>query len=283
MWKVEAFVTKSRDARANLAVLASTSGFQSGAKDCAQRHNVTLLHVTPSDEVDLSVFGARWGDAVDALHIEAITLEYVGGEKKRLPAMSNELTYYANHTIIEYGNARQTLDTVITARLQTVAQSAVYNDHVFQLEAGTTVVGPKGDEVPLKPLAAIHVRTAVISAKTIHGHNQLDPSILLPEVNVQNVNTGEKTSFKYETLALGIGNSFLPRKFYEAPALGYFYYCEQIKDGLAELYLVESFQHGHLIQAKMTMETKYGDRYVLVTERSTLQRLQQRLDQMKSN
>jgi Restriction endonuclease len=95
----EAFVTKSRDARANLAVLASTSGFQSGAKDCAQRHNITLLHVTPSDEVDLSVFGARWGDPVDALHIEAITLEYVGGDKKRLSAMSNELTYYANHRI----------------------------------------------------------------------------------------------------------------------------------------------------------------------------------------
>jgi hypothetical protein len=151
------------------------------------------------------------------------------------------------------------------------------------LEAGTTVVGPKDDEVPLKPLAAIQVRTAVIRAKTIHGQNQLDPSILLPDVNVQNVNTGENTSFKYETLALGIGNSFLPRKFYEAPAHGYFYYCEQIKDGLPELYLVESFQHGHLIQAKLTMETKYGDRYVPVTERSTLQRLQQRLDQMKSS
>src|SRR6202051_5190778 len=33
--KVEAFVTKSRDVRASVAVLASTSGFQSGAKECA--------------------------------------------------------------------------------------------------------------------------------------------------------------------------------------------------------------------------------------------------------
>ena len=66
--KVEAFITKSTDVHANVSVLASTSGFQSGAKDCALRHNITLLHVTTSEEIDPTVFGAEWGDPVDALH-----------------------------------------------------------------------------------------------------------------------------------------------------------------------------------------------------------------------
>ena len=37
---VDAFVTKSRDAGANKAIIVSSSGFQSGAKTIAERHNI---------------------------------------------------------------------------------------------------------------------------------------------------------------------------------------------------------------------------------------------------
>src|SRR6266852_6674060 len=42
--KVEAFVTKAADVRADRAVMASTSGFQQGAQEVAARHNMTLIH-----------------------------------------------------------------------------------------------------------------------------------------------------------------------------------------------------------------------------------------------
>jgi restriction endonuclease Mrr len=87
--KVESFVTKSRDVRANVAVLASTSGFQSGAQDAALRHNITLLHVTPSDDVDPEVVGAKRGDSIDVLQIEEITLVFVDGEKRLMPSRGN--------------------------------------------------------------------------------------------------------------------------------------------------------------------------------------------------
>jgi predicted helicase len=57
--KVEAFVTKSSDVKAHHAVMASTSGFQAGARQVAANHNMALIHVTESAEVDPSVFGAR--------------------------------------------------------------------------------------------------------------------------------------------------------------------------------------------------------------------------------
>jgi len=111
----------------------------------------------------------------------------------------------------------------------------------------------------------------------------IDPLLLVPDVNVQNVNTGEVKTFKYRDLALGIDNSFHPGKFYEAPALGYLYFCERVKDGIAELCMVESFQHGQLVQARLRMKAKYGKLYIPVTDKGTIERLQRRLDRLKAN
>ena len=279
--KIEAFVTKSRDFQANFAVLASTSGFQSGARDAALRHNITLLHVTPSDDVDPAIFGAKWGDLVDVLQIEEITLEFVSGEKKLLPSRGNILTYYANHTTLEWSGKRRALDAVIDEWLLPTGRIVPNGEHAIPIPEGTIVTGPQDGVIPLKPLAAVRIKTLITKARTLHGPNMIDPSFLVPDVNVRNVNTGEIRTFKHRDLALGIDNSFIQGKFYESPELGYFYFCEQVQDGMAHIYMVESFQYGQLIQARLTMEAKYGKLYVPVTDRSILERLQRRLDRLK--
>jgi len=88
--EVEAFVTKAADAHANRAVIGSTSGFQSGAQAVAQRHNITLIKVTDSSDVDFSAFGAKVVDTIDALQIHSIELEYTDGKRKILPEESNK-------------------------------------------------------------------------------------------------------------------------------------------------------------------------------------------------
>lgn len=280
--KVEAFITKSRDVHANVAVLASTSGFQSGAKDAALRHNVTLLHVTPSDEVDPTIFGAKFGDLIDILQIEEITLEFADGAKKILPARGNVLTYYVNHTTLYCSGKTVSLDSVIDGYLLPTGRIVPDGEHIVPVPKGTVVTGPQDGMIPLKELAGIRIQTLMTKARALHGPNMIDPSFLLPDVNVQNVNTGEVKTFKYRDLALGIDNAFVPGKFYEAPGLGYFYFCERVRgDGIAEIWMVESFQHGQLLQAKLTMDAKYGNLYIPVTDKSTLERLQRRLDRLK--
>ena len=280
--KVEAFITKSRDVYANVAVLASASGFQSGAKDAALRHNVTLLHVTPSGEVDPAIFGAKLGELIDILQIEEITLEFADGEKKVLPERGNVLTYYVNHTTLDYSGKSVSLDSVIDGYLLPTGRVVPDGEHNIPVPEGTVVTGPQDGLVPLKKLAGIRIQTLMTKARALHGPNIIDPSILLPDVNVQNVNTGEVKTFKYRDLALGIDNAFSPGKFYEAPGLGYFYFCERVRDdGIAEMWIVESFQHGQLLQAKLTMEAKYGNLYIPVTDKQTIKRLQRRLDGLR--
>lgn len=281
--KVEAFVTKSRDVQANVAVLASSSGFQAGARDAALRHNITLLHVTSSDDVDPAIFGTKFGELTEIQQIEEITLEYVGGQKTLLPAKGNVLTYYAKHTTLERSGKQVTLDAVIDEWRKPMGRKIPDGKYVIPMPDGTIVTGPQDGVVPLERLSAIHILTKIVMARPLIGPNALDPSILMPDVKVRNVGTGEERDFKYGDLALGIDTSFVPSRFYEAPGLGYFYFCEQVKDGIAHLCMVESFQLGQLVQARLTMDAKYGKHYIPVTEKSTIERLQRRLTRMKEN
>jgi hypothetical protein len=104
----------------------------------------------------------------------------------------------------------------------------------------------------------------------------------MPDVNVVNMQTGETIVFRQGDLALGIDNTFEPGQFYESPGLGFYHYCETVKNGIATVHLVESFQHGQLFQATVTMEAKYGNRYIPVTDEQILKRLRRRLDRMKA-
>ena len=283
--KVEAFVTKSADAQAHHAVMASTSGFQQGAQEVARRHNMTLIHVTQSSEIDLSVFGAHWAGVTDALHIQSIELEYTNGEKKRLPEEGNVMTYYVKHVVVQYRSERRTLDDLIQLHSQGFrgVQSDSYSDYVISFLSGSCVIAPDDGEIPLKPLARVHVRAGLTKARTIRAPVVFDPYLLVPDVKVRNVATGEENTFSQHDLAIGVDTAFIEGKFYEQPPLATYYYCDRIEGDIASLYLLESFQCGILVQAQFTQKTKCAKFYVPVSDPVVIERLQRRLERLKAS
>ena len=281
--KVEAFVTKSRDIHANVAVLASTSGFQSGAKEAARRHGITLLHVSHRTSVNLSLLGLRWGEPTEMLHIERVLLLYADGTKKGLPDESNVLTYYCQHTLLERAGQKSTLDSVIAKELIALPLKQEYHVHTIDVEDGTHVVAPDDGEIPLKELSSIQIRTALVEGKTFTGPYKIDPAILSHTVDVQNIGSGETTSFDFHSLPLGVGTRFVAGKFYEAAGLGFFHFCRSVTNDSAEVWLVESFQHGHLLQAQMILEMKAAEKYIEVTDQSVIERLERRRKRMEAS
>ena len=281
--KVEAFVTKSSDAHADHAVMASTSGFQEGAQQVARAHNMTLIHVTPTEEIDLSTFGAHWAGTTDALHVRAVELEYTDGKTKRLSEEANVMTYYVHHVLIQCESERGTLNELISNYLPQFMGDKVddYEEHIVECPPGTRVIGPTDGEIPLKPLARVHVWVAMTKARVISGPVMFDPYMIVPDVRVTNVATGEATTFSQHALALGVDNIFTQGKFYEQPQLATYYYCDRIDGKLTTIYLVESFQNGRLIQAKMKVETQYANLYVPVSDKVVIERLQRRLSRLR--
>lgn len=274
--KVEAFVTKSREVHASVAVLASTSGFQSGAKEAAKKHGITLLHVTHGTTVDLSVFGLRWSDSVEMLSIKTICLRYADGTATELPDDSNVLTYYSHHTLLECAGTRTPVDSVINANLGALPQDREYRTHTIILPAQTFVVAPDDGVVSLGLLVSIELSTAVVDGKKITGPYAVDPVVLSSSVEVQNVGTNETVSFDLFSLPMGVENTLVPGKFYEAAGLGFFYYCHVVRGELIEMWLVESFQFGHLWQAKLVLQAEAAEKYIEVVDSDVIRRLELR-------
>lgn len=283
--KVEAFITKSSDARAHHAVMASRSGFQIGAREVAAKHNLTLLHVAEQEEVDISIFGAHWSGTTDMLHIDWIELNYVDGEAKRLPQVAHAMTYYAYHTILQWGSVKRSLDDILSRQLGAFAQGGRgrFFEHIVSAPAGTRVLEPDDGEMPLKSLASIRFCAGVIEGKVLTGPASIDLSTIAPDVTVQNLTSGEKRTFLRRDLRLGLDNAFKEGSFYEQPNFPAYYYCDQIRGRLAQIYLVESFQHGHLVQATLTVDVVHANYYVPVSDPEVLKRLQRRLKFSRQN
>jgi hypothetical protein len=282
--KVEAFVTKSQDVQANNSVMASRSGFQQGAQDVARRHNMTLIHVTDSSDVQELPYGARWAGTTDAYHIDRIELEYADGERKQLPAEANAATYYAAKIRLQCGSEQRSLGSLIEQHIQRlpIGKPDAYEDHRIPCLPGTTVAAPANDEIPLKKLACIRFRGGITRARMLTGPVKFDPYLIMPDVKVRNIDTGEEKLFNQLHLALGLDNEFAEGEFYEQPQAASHYYCEDIQRGLAHLYLVESFQHGDLIQTDFYAKAEYANLYVPVSDKAIIQRLQRRLASYKT-
>ncbi len=245
---------------------------------------MTLIHVTDSSDIDPSVFGAQWGGITDALHIECIELEYTDGEKKRLPKEAHAMTYYVHQVLLQCGSEQGALSDLIQYHSPGFLGGEIdaYKDHAIACPSGTRVIGPNDGEIPLKPLACVHIRAGLTKAKTLTGPVMFDPYLLAPGVKVRNVATGEEKTFSHLDLKLGVNNAFAEGQFYEQPQLAMYYFCDSVKDDLAHLYLVESFQLGRLIQAEFTVKIEYANRYVPTSDEAVIQRLQRRLDDLKA-
>jgi hypothetical protein len=282
--KVDAFVTKSRDARADKAVMASTAGFQEGAQEVASKHNMTLIHVTDSAEIDLSMFGAHWGTPTVMPHIRSIELLYADGVRKELPRASNALEYYMGHIRLRCGSEEKTLSEFVHANAQRFFGGEVeeYKDHDVACPPEASVVAPDDGEVPLKTLSAIRVCAGMTMARTIAGPVKFDPYLLMPDAKVRNVATGEEQTFGQGTLAFGISTIFEEGKFYEQPQLASYYHCDRIAADTATLSMVESFQHGMLIQAHIRVTLENAKYYVPISDQGAIDRLRRRLEQLRA-
>ena len=276
---VEAFVTKAADAGANYAAMASTSGFQSGARDKATKHGMRLILISFSDP-DPSAFGARWGEEVDSLHVRDIDFEYFDGANTSIPGDLSAIQYYLKQTLLKTGESVRTLHSVLdefSTRLDR-GEMGEYKTTIIDCPEGTEVVAPQEDEIPLREIRRIHVTAGLRKSKTlIKGHTQFDQSLLVPNIETTDLMTGEKHMFNPSEVGLGVDTTLEPGKFYENPWLGMFYQCANIQANIAEFHLVESFQVGELICGTFTQDIKYASYYVIVTDPKVVARLERRL------
>jgi len=280
--EVEAFVIKAIDAKANKAIMATSSRFQSGCFDVAKRHNIDLFTLKQINKLPKEFIGEQLSPAFNIFDIRLLNSKY--HTEYVFPKYGGKLYYLMIHTKINIDSNLFSLDKIISDWIQ--GQKAEVNDEPksFYINFNKAINAHIPQEESPFIFDKINFKCKfykVIIAK----EPTLDPHLL------QKINT----SFRYkdeilevsheissQDLALGFDTKFEHGKFYYNPILEFFYYCDSIEDGTVKMYLIESYQHGQLVQAQFTFSTKFSNRYIEVTNEKEIERLEKLLNRMKN-
>src|SRR5690348_2466822 len=106
-----------------------------------------------------------------------------------LPEEANAMTYYVKHISLECGAEQGTLDDLLHYHSPAFLGGEIdaYKDHVLVCPSGTRVTGPDNDDIPLRPLACVHVRVGMSKARTLTSPVMFETYLLVPDVKVQNL------------------------------------------------------------------------------------------------
>jgi hypothetical protein len=280
--QIDAFVTKGRDVGASKLAFFSSSGFQSGALKVAQRHNVDLREIRYSKSVPQLIRetpGSQLDTRGEAEKITRIVFHYTGMIPVTFEGSSSEMQYYASHTkVIEQDRQRTLQDILASANLPNLTKEP--SEYSISLDA--KLLPPDELRFPAGKISRLQFRALLVDTQFVSGIG-LDPSSYVPDIEIVDSATGDIQTISQYFLRKGPGTVFEVGAFYKQYFPDRFFYCESISDGLARLFLVETFQHGKLLQAEMEVRLEYSDRHEKLPENSPdISRLKRRLEKLKS-
>ncbi|MGK2885619.1 MAG: restriction endonuclease [Rhodococcus sp. (in: high G+C Gram-positive bacteria)] len=274
--EVDAFVTKTRDVNANKAIIVSAKNFQRGAKSVAHQHGIELFTLTQLDELpDWMVVIA----ISPMISIDDVALEN-DGETEHYPTSNDELTYLMHHTEVALGDHDETLEAYVEHRRETwereVGPSPV--TIILPLPAGSVRRRPFHDD---RPVTAIHFTAQLTNGKVVDTGG-FDPNLAMPSFLYRNEQDGSTRAVPGTDLPLGLSESPRAGHFYRHPFINQTVYVEQLVDGWATIHVVESYQHGDLLQCSYRQRLQPPFYALEITDDSEVTRLTRMYEHFRS-
>ncbi|MCC2657083.1 MAG: restriction endonuclease [Panacagrimonas sp.] len=267
--KVDALVTKARDANANKAVLVSTTGFQSGCAAVAERNGIELLVINERTTESVGTIAERMSPA---LKVENAVFTLSGGGTYELEDWGGRLHYLMLHSRILATGGVASPESLI-ARWQRANPLPAQPETVpLDLPPGSILYVPYEGERHVSRFtfkcSVIDVRFTSAPILDSHIRDGIDTQVELSDLagNVRH-------SIRKSAIPLGFDGTIKPGQFYEQPAFKHRYHCDGIDGDMVTWSLVESYQHGQLFQATYMQKTEYSGQYVLVSDPAVITRL----------
>lgn len=279
--KVDAFVTKARDANANKAVFISSQGFQSGCFPVAERHGIQLLILSETTDTSIPELVERFTPGLNIYDVGFRTSQ--SGDLIEFEDWGGRLAYLMNHSKLVSPEGERTPNQLVYEWQMT--QPPINFDketHVeLPLSPGSRLCEPHGQAVPVAAMLFTCSLVELAVPKQPMPDNHVLQGIRA-RVELRDASGKVHHSARLGDLPLGYDSPVQPGQFYELPSMFNRYYCEKIEGDLVTWTLVESYQHGHLFQATFTQKIKYSSHYVQVTDRKILERLNEMLARLKA-
>jgi hypothetical protein len=291
--KVEAFITKAQDHKADKAVMVSASGFQSGAKESAIKHNIELYSLRQinrlPDEVLTDVF-------LSFVVVAPFAFRHEGNPAFIFSPDPNILQYQLEHiSFTGYGNLK--IEDLIRPFIQLVHPTPLPGVPEVEKEGipwkratevpiksgwrmmdGTIMILPdNGGEIPVSEFLFTYW------AETVRLINPVgpDPSIFTSfgkQYEYKNELNDHVTFIDPNNLPMGLNTVLEQGKFYGQPQLRNFvYYCEKIDGEFAEMLLLRSYQFGQLVRMQRKEPLACAKSYLEITDEKDIEAAQKLL------
>jgi hypothetical protein len=283
-------VTKARHHRADKAIMVAANGFQKGAKEVALKEKIELyslrqIEILPDDQLT-------------DIFLSFIVVRPVGFLNKKDPAFSfsedSNTFNYEVETVRMTGYGDKKISDLIYPFTQLVSPSPLPGvpevekvgfpfkratdtpqQAAFALMENTELVLPDGAKVSVTDFLFYYWQATARLMDT----GGIDPTIFTAYgKQYRNVLNNEVAFIDPADLPLGVNTVFEVGKFYTQPQLKFSYYCHSIENGEAAIYLVESFQHGLLVQGRMMTPLDQAKFYVEITDEKEIARLKELFD-----
>jgi len=294
--KVDAFVTKSRAAKANKSIMVSASGFQDGARKVARENGIELYKLSELREMPEELLTEA---VVSFLAVFPVGFRRTNSsELVYLSRDNNKLTYeMENIKIKSIGD--QTIGKLVSIFMQLVSPvplpgvpdigSATFkraNENQQQMEftlpVGSIAEFPDGQEISVSHFLFVYwMDTGRVMKPTL-----FDPTMFRDldlKYDYKNDLTDESNIIPAHDLILGFDNVLQAGHFYTQPHLKFFFYCESTSENEAEMCLIESYQHGKLVSAEFVVRLPEANPYYIeITDKVEIDRLQRMYERFKT-
>jgi hypothetical protein len=281
--EVRVFVTKYIDAKANKAVMVSSSGYQEGCSKVAENYNIELFTLEEINEIPKEALNA---EIIPILNIYEVHLSTDDSPSLdiRLPEERNILPYLMRNVIFKREDKRASIEALIDANMPQIMTKADENERSFRISL------PKDCKAYVPTLereitvVSLSFTCKIVSARALRGET-LDPYLLQKASTTyeyKNVIKGDTKTFSLTGLVIGFDTVLSAGKFFFDPKTEFSYFCEKIDSDTATMHLVESYQHGTLLQATMEMDLEHAKHYIEITDIPEINRLTKMLFKMKN-
>ncbi len=279
--EVEAFVIKAKDADANTAIMISSHGYQSGCEAVGERNDVELLMLKKECDETKERVAENLIPALNMYDLKIIRSD--NNEEYNFPKRpGGELLYLVEKTEIICLKKIYSLKEIFTRWQLTQPKSISNETNYFKIDfpPGTVAVIPQ--EVEKIPIKSIKFKGKIIKARRVKKA-AFDPYLEGQEnlsYVLKTIRGDIKSAVKAKDLEFGFDTELKEGHFYVDPKLNFFYFCEKIKDDTVYWILVESYQHGDLLQVKFTQSTEYAKHYVEVKDKEDLKKVKLMLNKL---
>ena len=291
--KVDAFVTKSRTARANKAIMVSASGFQDGGKKVARKENIELYTFREIQSMPSATFLLEFASI---LVIDPIGfLRSDKPEQYLLSSCGKDINYLMdNIRLATMGN--KTIGEIMAVFSQQLTAHEMpgvtrfggnFKVATFErqrmnitLPFGSKAVIPEtNEEIPVSKFGFYYwMEKMDVVKRTIFDSEVI--STLQSKFEYKDEINDTTQIVEAVGLEFGIDTTLEVGKFYTQPPLNFSYLVESIVKNLVQLFVVESYQHGRFIQMRFTQDIKFQHFYVEITDKDEIKRLQRLYDSL---